>query len=122
MDVENMPGPMMFFHLSKTNKKHDELLKLIKESEIINKLGEYGINISINTEIPNDSMFKVEFYNNGTFIKLYSEGEIKDIIDDALSMMGKNSMMGGKRTGSVIYYMHKYKKYKKKYQNLLNKK
>ena len=79
---------MMIFHLGKTNKKHDELLKLIKESEIINKLGEYGIDISINTEIPNDSMFKVEFYNYDC-VHPITASDIADLVNDFKSYMGE---------------------------------
>lgn len=125
MDVDHLPSRMLIFNLNKENSKYNDLNKLIKQSDVVNKLGEFGIDISINTEVPNN-MHKVDFYNyDMKLIKSYAEEGlgIKDIIDDATSMMGKSHLLegGGKIMAPSIYYMHKYKKYKQKYLSLLAK-
>lgn len=117
MSIEKLPNRMIIFHLDKKCPRYSKVMEIVKDDDWKQKLGTYGIDVSLNTDVANKGIFKADFYNyDMKLIKSYSDGEIEDIFNDVMLVMEKfNDKLEG---GYKINYEQKYKKYKKKYMKL----
>ena len=114
-----MPSRVIIVHATKKNPKFIELVEILKDKDLISKLKNEFIDISVNNEVPNDNMFKIDFYNfDMMLIQSFANAEPDIVIKEILMLAEKlgepkqNAKVGGLRNKN---YEHKYKKYKKKY-------
>jgi len=121
MESNVLPNNIVIVHVAKNCPKYKQLVELFKDEEFKNKLKSKMIDVSINHEVMNPSIFKIDFYDHQMhLIKSFPDAnhDVKFIFYNILQIA--ETKTGGGRN-SQINYEQKYKKYKKKYLDSKNK-
>ena len=110
-NTQTLPNNIVIVHVSKDCPKYKELMELFKDEEFKNNLKSKLIDVSVNSDVINDSIFKIDFYDYQMHLIKSFNGDVKPTFDNILELAEKKG-------GGINKYKHKYKKYKKKYLDM----